>query len=214
MNTKGVFNYIGVTGLPGSGKGEFINILRETLTHHGLGLRYYSLSDELRAEARRRSLPVERPVLRAMANELRLKFGGGILSRMLCEKISEELELDLAKEPAVIVIDAIRTPDEVLTLREELGRAFVLVALEAPLEMLIERISGRARFDERTEVVERKDTARKMILGEAGQDEPTHGHNIASCIAMADYHIDNSSTFDFLSQQVRDIKERIVSHGR
>jgi dephospho-CoA kinase len=207
MNANRVTNYIGVTGLPGSGKGEFISILRELLTQNGIGLRYYSLSDELRDEARRRSMPVERPVLRAMANELRLKFGAGVLSSMLCKKISQELEQHSATEPTVLIIDAIRTPDEVLTLRQELGSTFMLVAVEAPIEVLIDRVSGRARFDERTEVVTRKDVARKMILGEAGHDEPTHGHNIAACIAMADHRLDNSHSLDSLSQQVNKFVE-------
>lgn len=210
MKMNNVIKYIGVTGLPGSGKGEFIRILGEILTKHGIDLRYYSLSDELRDEARRRSLAVERPVLRSVANELRLKFGGGILSSMLCKKISQAIASDPPHARTVIIIDAIRTPDEVSELRSQLGGNFVLTALEAPLETLIERVSGRARFDERTEVIEGKAAARSMILREAGQDEPDHGHNIEACITMADYHVDNSRTLDCLSLQVAHLADTIV----
>jgi dephospho-CoA kinase len=196
-----VIKFVGLTGLPGAGKGEFINSLRGVLESHGIKLLYYSLSDELRDEARRRLMPIERPVLRSIANELRLKYGHGILSTMLCKKILGELEVNPDPSPVVIIVDAIRSPEEVLALRNELGSEFILVAVEAPLDLLIERVSARARFDEREEVVKRKDAARKMILKEAGHEEPLHGHNIAECIKMADWHIDNSQTLESLQQQ-------------
>ena len=31
-----------------------------------------------------------------------------------------------------------------------------------------------------------------MILGESGNDEPSHGHNIAGCLSMADWHVANT----------------------
>jgi dephospho-CoA kinase len=197
-----VIKFVGLTGLPGSGKGEFFNSLSGVLESRGIRLRYYSLSDELRDEARRRSMPIERPVLRSIANELRLKYGHGILSTMLCKKMLGELEENPDSSPVVIIVDAIRTPEEVIALRKELGSEFMLVAVEAPLDTLIERVSARARFDEREEVVKGKDAARNMILKEAGYEEPLHGHNIAECIKMADWHIDNSRTLDSLQQQI------------
>jgi hypothetical protein len=67
--------------------------------------------------------------------------------------------------------------------------------------VLVSRIAERARYDEPAEFVRQKEAARRMILGEAGTDEPAHGHNIQRCIDMADWTIDNSASLASLSQQ-------------
>ena len=191
--------FVGVTGLPGAGKGAFIDVLRPLLAQQGVQTRYYSLSDELREEARRRGQPVERPVLRAIANELRLAHGGGVLSLLVTRKIREELETLQSAENLVVIVDAIRNPEEVHVLRQELHPYFTLVGVEAPLEVLVNRIASRARFDEPDEFVQKKEAARKMILGESGEGEPVHGHNIAECVAIADWRVDNSGTLQELT---------------
>ncbi len=209
VSREGVIKYIGVTGLPGSGKGEFIALLRKTIDAKGITLHYYSLSDELRAEAKKRNLPVERPILRRIANELRHDFGNGILSKRLSQKIQQDLSQSSEGE-CVAVIDAIRTPEEVAVLREEFEPNFILVALEAPINILAERVSMRARFDERKEVVEKKNEAQNMILREAGQNEPSFGHNISGCISIADWRIDNSGTLDILSRAVVEFVGQVI----
>jgi hypothetical protein len=84
-------------------------------------------------------------------------------------------------------------------LQRELAPLFDLVAVEAPLETLVNRIAARARYDEPDEFVRQKEAARRMILGESGQDEPAHGHDIKTCIAMADWKLDNSTSLAVLS---------------
>lgn len=202
--------FVGVTGLPGAGKGAFIDVLRPLLAQQGVPTRYYSLSDELRAEARRRGQPVERPILRAIANELRLEQGGGVLSLMVTRKIREELKMLRGVENLVVIIDAIRNPEEVHVLRRELHPYFTLVGVEAPLEVLVNRIALRARFDEPDEFVQQKEAARKMILGESGEGEPAHGHNIAKCVAIADWRVDNSGTLLELTAATRRFIEDFI----
>ncbi|MDT8304615.1 MAG: hypothetical protein RRC07_01660, partial [Anaerolineae bacterium] len=163
--------------------------------------RYYSLSDELREEARRRGVAVARPTLRAIANELRLEHGSGVLSLLVLTKMRQELEKIANDIPLVVIIDAIRNPEEVALLQRELAPHFDLVAVEAPLEILVNRIAARARFDEPDEFVRQRDAARRMILGEAGKDEPAHGHNIRTCIEMADWRLDNSKSLAVLSDE-------------
>jgi len=199
LKLEEVLRFVGVTGLPGAGKGAFVNLLRPLLAQSGIETRYYSLSDELRAEARRRGRDIARPVLRAIANELRLQHGSGVLSKLVINKMREELEPLPGDTPLVVIIDAIRNPEEVKVLRQELGTCFTLAGVEAPLELLIDRIASRARFDEPEEFVQQKEAARRMILGESGRDEPAHGHNITQCVAMADYHIDNSQSLETLA---------------
>lgn len=206
-----VLRFVGVTGLPGAGKGAFIDMLRPLLTEADTETRYYSLSDELRAEARRRGLAVERPVLRAIANELRQERGSGVLSRLVAAQIRRDLAQLPAQEALVVIVDSIRNPQEVRVLREELGPAFILVGIEAPMEALVERIASRARYDEPDEFLEQKEAARKMILGETGKDEPDHGHNITECVAMADWRIDNSRTLEDLSEETHRFVSAAIS---
>lgn len=200
MDLEQVLRFVGVTGLPGSGKGAFIELLRPMLEARGVATRYYSLSDELRDEARRRGVTVSRPTLRAIANELRLEHGSGVLSLLVVNKIRQDLGRLPDDFPVVVIIDAIRNPEEVAFLQRELASQFDLVAVEAPLEILVNRIAARARFDEPDEFVRQKDAARRMILGEAGQDEPAHGHDIKTCIDMADWKLDNSTSLAVLSE--------------
>lgn len=201
---------VGATGLPGVGKGVFIELLRDCLSEQGVTTRYYSLSNELRAEARRRGLPVERMVLRDIGNGLREAHGAGVLSLY----VHRQIERDTGAEPAtpfVAVIDGIRNPEEVVVLREKLGKGFCMVAVTAPIETLIERIASRARPDEPTAFIKEEAAARKMILGESGKGEPSHGHNINQCIEMADVGLDNSQTLDYLHQQIQQLANDLLA---
>lgn len=204
-------NFVGVTGLPGSGKGSFINLLRQRLADFRVATRYYSLSDELRAEARRRGLPVTRPVLRAIGNELRAGRGSGVLGEMVAHSALQELESSPVSSPLVVVIDAIRNPEEVRALQNALSPAFTLVAVDAPLDLLVERIVARARDDETAEVMQQKQAARQMIMGESGRGEPMHGHQINATMEMAGITIDNSGDMAFLEIQVASFAEQLVA---
>ena len=213
LKQENVLCFVGVTGLPGAGKGAFIDLLQRLLAERGITTRYYSLSDELREEARRRELPVERPVLRSIANQLRKEHGSGVLSLMVIRKVRRELVALPTETKMVVIVDSIRNPEEVHVLRRELGKQFVLVAVEAPLEVLVQRLAARARFDEPEAVVKQKEAARKMILGESGKNEPAHGHNIANCVEMADWRIDNSDSLETLDKEIRDFIEEMIPEG-
>lgn len=203
--------FVGVTGLPASGKGEFIKFLTGILEKHQVRCRYYSLSDELRAEAKKRGLEVLRPVLRRVANELRQEFGAGILAKFLSNKILKEISEEDYK--VVIVIDAIRNPEEVETLRAEMQPKFVLVALEAPIDRLMERLSVRAREDETKDVIEKREVAWEMLVKEAGEGEPGHGHNISKCISLADVRVDNSGRLEALFERTLQFAQEYVLSG-
>ena len=147
-------------------------------------------------------MEVSRPVLRAIANQLRLEHGSGVLSLLVVNKLRQDLSLLTDDLPLVVIVDAIRNPEEVAYLQRELAPRFDLVAVDAPLDVLVSRIAARARYDEPAEFVRQKEAARRMILGEAGNDEPAHGHNIRRCMDMANWTIDNSASLDSLAQQV------------
>ncbi len=211
MSKREVLRYVGVTGLPGSGKGAFIEVLEQQLAAHGVALCYYSLSNELREEARERDLPITRPVLRDIANELRQQEGSGVLALRVVRKLHAALTQEHDDGPVVVIVDSIRNPEEVLTLEQQLAPHFTLVALEAPIELLVARLAARARADETAEVVQKREAARQMILGEAGRGEPAHGHNILACIEMAGRRIDNAGSLADLDKQAARFAAELVA---
>lgn len=182
---------LGVTGLPAAGKGTVVEMVSDALLRHGVTVSYFSLSDELRELAIQRGETVQRPTLRRIAHEIRRAEGGGALAGLLAKKIDESGILERA-HPQLIIIDAIRNSGEVLYLRQKYGKRFLLVAVVAPLEALVERLSTRKRHDEALETLNRPDMAESMIRSEMGEGEPAYGHDIERCIDIADIVIDNS----------------------
>lgn len=119
---------IGLTGKNGAGKTAVSDYLRSR------GFEYHSLSDEIREETRRRGLEISREVLIEVGNELRAKFGPGILA----ERILQSLEPDQN-----YVVDSIRNPSEVEVLKRR--EDFVLLAVEADQAVRFERSRARGR---------------------------------------------------------------------
>lgn len=172
-------------------------MLEEELTHRNVSHTYQSLSDELRAEARFRGLTPDRDVLREMGHELRLKHGSDVLSRRVLERLASNLRQGL--QYAVTIIDAIRNPGEVRALRDSLGADFLLVAIETPVEAIIDRIRARARGGD---ILDDDEFSRRVLAAEMGLNEPEHGHNIAECIAMADVRLVNAGPLPELRSAV------------
>jgi dCMP deaminase len=119
---------IGVTGKNGSGKTAVAEYLASR------GFEYYSLSDEIRREIRDRGLEIARDILIEVGNELRGRFGPGILA----ERILRVLESDRN-----YVVDSIRSPFEVEVLRRR--KDFTLLAVEADQKRRFERSRSRGR---------------------------------------------------------------------
>lgn len=210
MNERNVLRFVGVTGLPGAGKGEFVARLQAVLQAKSITAYHFSLSDVLRTQARRRELPIERPVLHQIANELRQKHGAGILAAMTAEMIAEHIKPLEEESKVAVIIDAIRTPDEITTLRQRYGEKFVMVGIEAPDEMLVTRIITRRRFDESADVLAQENSVREMLLKESGQGEPAHGHGIAKCIEMSDWRIQNTGSLDDLTVKIEGFVGKVL----
>ena len=74
MTTSNKLQIIGIAGTNGAGK----DTVGELLAEH-YGYLFVSVTELLRAEARRRGLPVEREVLRSISAEWRRELGLGVL---------------------------------------------------------------------------------------------------------------------------------------
>ncbi len=119
---------IGLTGKNGAGKTEVLGYLRKR------GFEAYSLSDEIREEIRLRGQTVTRDLLIAVGNELREKFGPGILAMRVLRNLENDRNY---------VIDSIRNPSEVQVLKKRSD--FTLLAVEADVAIRFERSRRRNR---------------------------------------------------------------------
>ena len=171
---------IGLTGTNGAGKGEVAAYLK------GFGYAYLSLSDILREELAARGLEASRDNLIRTGNELRAAHGPDVLARRTMEKV---------RGPSTI--DSIRNPREVKFLRKQKG--FMLVAVDAPIEVRYARTRARGRDESAATFDEFK---RKEELEMNGNET---GQQIALCMAMADRTIFNDGTIEELHRKVEEL---------
>ncbi len=121
------FMIIGIAGPLAVGKDTLAGILVER------GFVNYSYGDILRRICEERGLPKDIPNLVKVADELRAK-DPAVLTKMLLAKIKTDGTKDA-------VLSGIRAPAEALELIKEPG--FVLVWIDAPIEMRYGRLAGR-----------------------------------------------------------------------
>jgi dCMP deaminase len=174
---------IGLTGTNGAGKGE----VAKYFVHKGY--QYFSLSDWLREELKKRGQPVSRDNLIKLGNELRRLEGADILARRVMEKIKE------SKGPAVI--DSIRNPAEILYFRKQ--GSFLLIAVDAPVELRFARVQGRGR-DESAQTLKEFVAKEKEEMSEASEAQ-----QLQKCLEMADIRIWNDGSLAALYAQLEKI---------
>jgi dephospho-CoA kinase len=171
---------IGLTGTNGAGKGEAAAFFMAR------GYAYASLSDILREELRERGLEVTRDSLIRIGNELRERFGPDVLARRT-----------MAKVAGPTVIDSIRNTREVATLRAQ--GDFVLLALDAPIEVRFGRVAARGRNESAATLPEfRIKEDEEKSGGESAQQ-------LAACMAAADHLIWNDGTIEDLHRKLEEL---------
>lgn len=119
---------LGLTGSYGAGKDEVAHYLEAK------GFLHYSLSDILRQELVKEKKEITRENLIQKGNELRERFGAGVLAVRTLEKLHTRDNF---------VISSIRNPEEIKTLKKRPD--FLLVYVDASLELRFQRTCLRRR---------------------------------------------------------------------
>ena len=127
---------MGLTGKNASGKGEVSNYLKTK------GFIYYSLSDVIREEATKRDLEHSRDNLINLGNDLRKNYGAEYLAKQINKKMKNTKKF--SQKENFFVIDSIRSPYEVKELSK--NKDFILVGIEAPIELRFKRLLERNRL--------------------------------------------------------------------
>ena len=176
---------VGVVGLNGSGK----NVLADYLVDN-YDFVHVDLGQEIREELKRRGRDgSSRAEMISLGNEMRIANG----PNYWCRKA-----LDSVNSPNV-VITSLRNPAEVDEVKERKGVIVeVFAAQETRFSRVLDRVSagkhGSTDFEE----------FRSMEEKEMYNDDPAK-QQVARCIDMADFRIDNNSTIEDLYMKAAEI---------
>lgn len=167
-----------ITGMPGAGKGEVVNLLKEEA-----GLPVVRMGDMVWDEVRSRDLPLEPQVVGEIANSERLAHGNDIWARRCIAKVEEQL-LGGNKH---VIIDGVRTPQEIAVFKSVFKEGFYVIAVFASLSTRFDRIRARKRAD---------DTSTRELFDQRDARELSWG--VGEVIALADGIIMNEGGLDEL----------------
>lgn len=180
-----VMKIIGITGTLGAGKGTIVDYLKE---HYGY--RHYSVRGYLIEEAQRRGMELNRDTFVVVANDLRATH---------CPSyITDQLYLQAAEAGENAIIESVRTPGEVESLRQH--EHFLLFGVDADPKIRYERIVGRGSETDHVSF----ETFLENEEREMTSDDPNH-QNLGRCMQMADYVFMNNEGFEELYTQVEEV---------
>lgn len=181
---------IGLTGKNAAGKGVVASFLQER------GFAFYSLSDALRDELKRRKLAVTRDNLTTIGNELREKYGPSVLAERILKG------LDSSRNYAV---DSFRNPGEVEAFRRR--KDFQLWAIVAEPKVRFSRIRERARESDPQTLNE----FMRVEKREAENADPTK-QSLNACEKLAHFRISNNSTLPELHKHLTKLLRESLKH--
>jgi dephospho-CoA kinase len=173
---------IGITGTIGAGKGTIVDYLVKNY-----GFKHYSVRDYLIREAQKQNLPLNRDTYVKIANELRHLHSPSF--------IIDELYKEAAENGVNAIIESIRTPGEIASLRTKDN--FSLWAVDADPKIRYERIVARQSETDQISF----DTFLANEQREMNADDPTK-QNLAECIRQADVRFENNGDLKKLYGQI------------
>ena len=181
---------IGITGTLGAGKGTIVEYLIEKKFFLHFSVRAFLLK-----EIRRQGLPENRDSMFSLANHLRNLHGSSY--------ITDQLYLQAVQSGKNCVIESIRTPGEIASLRKKGG--FTLFAVDAAPEIRYERIILRQSETDHISY----ETFQKNEQREMDTADP-NSQNLRKCIDTADFILENNGTKNNLLQQVEKILQEKI----
>jgi len=182
MKKKKKMKIIGITGTIGAGKGTIVDYLVKNY-----GFKHYSVRSYLIQEAEKQNLPLNRDTYVQLANHLREIHSPSF--------IIDELYKEAAKNGENAIIESIRTPGEIASLRAKDN--FSLWAVDADPKVRYERIFARQSETDQISF----DTFLSNEQREMNAQDPTK-QNLAECIRQADVLFENNGDFERLYRQV------------
>ncbi|MDD3984852.1 MAG: nucleoside monophosphate kinase [Methanobacterium sp.] len=187
---------IGVTGLPGSGKGVVSRVAKK------LGIPIISMGDVIRNEAKKRDEKTG-----DTAVKLRKEYGEFIVAERCVKTIKEyyntmETSNNIVVKSPIFMIEGIRSPYEVEIFKKNFNY-FKVIAVHSTPRTRFKRLQRRKRPDDSREKSE-------FTL----RDERELKFGIGNVIATADYMIINKGPIKKIKSIVRSILENEMQNDR
>ena len=176
---------IGITGTLGAGKGTIVDYLIKER-----GFVHYSVRAFISEQILKRGLEVNRDTLTAMGNELRATHCPSYITDQLYERAKAE-----GKNA---VIESVRTPGEITSLRQK--GEFYLFAVDADRKIRYDRIYLRGSETDHV-------SFETFVANEEREMTATdpNKQNLGECIKQADFVFMNNGSIAELHQQVEKV---------
>ena len=162
---------VAVCGMPGSGKGEFAELMAIN------GCPVFSMGDMIRLEVKTRGLEESPEIFGIIAAELREKFGDDVLAVRLADTIDNEL-----KSSSMVLIEGLRGTAEYEIFKNRWGADFFTVAIVASADTRFARIQTRGRSED--------GNYEQFLIRETRES----GWGLSDLIDTADYKLSNEGT--------------------
>jgi len=171
------------TGMPGSGKEEFLKICEAR------GAKIVRMGDIVREKATEFGLDSSDTSVGTLANDERKRYGMDIWAKRTIPYVGGEL----------VVIDGTRGPDEIKAFKNAFGEDLKVIAIHTSPKVRYERLKTRSRpdFPMTYEEFEHRDQ-RELAWG------------LGQAIAQAEFMIVNESTVADLKKSVNQLLNKIV----
>ncbi|AFL95652.1 hypothetical protein CL1_1453 [Thermococcus cleftensis] len=179
-----------VTGMPGSGKSKIVHEFERR------GFPSVSMGDVVREETVKRGLELTKENVAKVSIRLRQELGQNAVAKLAVEKVRE-----LLRESPIVVIDGVRSLDEVGTFRGAFpGEKILIIAVHTPPMLRFERLRARGRHDDPQtwEDFEERDW-KELKFG------------IGNVIAMADHMVVNDCSREEYEKRVRELVDKILA---
>jgi dephospho-CoA kinase len=179
-----------VTGMPGSGKSKIVKEFEKR------GFPSVSLGDIVREETVKRGLELTKENVAKVSIRLRQELGQNAVAKLAVGKVRKLLE-----KKGVVVIDGVRSLDEVGTFRGAFpGEKIIIVAVHTPPRQRFERLKARGRHDDPKSWEEFEERDWKELK-----------FGIGNVIAMADYMLVNDGSKEKYESTVKRLIDEILS---
>lgn len=181
---------VAVCGMPGSGKGEFAEIIAAS------GVPVRSMGDMIRAEVKARGIEGGPTIYGEVAADLRAKYGEDILAVRLADEVSE-----LMKTHSLVLIEGMRGTAEYEIFNSRWKPNFSSIAITANPEVRFQRTQKRGRSEdgdrEQFEIREQREA----------------GWGLYNLIENADFSLNNESTLEDLVKAANNWLEEFTKNN-
>ncbi len=179
-----VFAFVGA---PAAGKTEAASAAKE------FDIPVITMGEVIREELRKRGLSLNDKNAGRVANELREREGLDAIANR-CIPLIKAQKKSAGKNKKVIVVDGIRGIGEVETFKKEFDPHFVLVRVDAPLQLRYERIKSRGRGDDLLSIEEFME-----------REERELGWGMEEAMKKADKVVKNEGYLEEFKEQIKGV---------